>query len=53
MQNLYHDGGFALMGQSQSMLHLVVNNMTPENLRKAGFDEGVIERVMTKYNETK
>jgi enoyl-[acyl-carrier protein] reductase I len=53
MQNLYHDGGFALMGQSQSMLHLVVNNMTPENLRKAGFDEGVIERVMAKYNETK
>ena len=49
MQNLFHDGGFSLMGLSQAMLHLVANNMNDENLRKAGFDEDVITRI----NETK
>ncbi len=49
MQNLFHDGGFSLMGLSQPMLHLVANNMTDENLRTAGFDEDIIARI----NETK
>jgi enoyl-[acyl-carrier protein] reductase I len=51
MQNLFHDGGFSLMGQSQNMLHLVYNTMNEESLRKAGFDEATIARVMTKANE--
>jgi enoyl-[acyl-carrier protein] reductase I len=51
MQNLFHDGGFSLMGLSQNMLHLVHNTMNEENLRKAGFDEATIARVMKKANE--
>ena len=51
MQNLFHDGGFSLMGQSQNILHLVYNTMNEESLRKAGFDEATIARVMTKANE--
>ena len=48
MQNLFHDGGFALMGLSRQMLHLMHGAMTEENLRTAGFDEETIARLKDK-----
>jgi enoyl-[acyl-carrier protein] reductase I len=54
MQNLYHDGGFALMGLSQSMLHLmdaVLDNT--ELMRKSGFSDEQIDRIQIRRNENK
>jgi enoyl-[acyl-carrier protein] reductase I len=48
MQNLFHDGGFSMMGLSQPMLHLMNNTLDAEAMRKAGFSENVIERVLSK-----
>ncbi|MDP4237549.1 MAG: enoyl-ACP reductase, partial [Bacteroidota bacterium] len=46
MQNLFHDGGFSMMGMSQRMLHLVYDAIqNTENLRKAGYDEETIKRI--------
>jgi enoyl-[acyl-carrier protein] reductase I len=46
MQNLFHDGGFSMMGMSQKMLHLVYGAIQDdENLRKAGYDEETIKRL--------
>ncbi|MBS1903279.1 MAG: SDR family oxidoreductase [Bacteroidetes bacterium] len=54
MQNLYHDGGFALMGLSQSMLHLLDGTLDdPEKMRAAGFSAEQIERIQIKRNENK
>ncbi len=54
MQNLYHDGGFALMGLSQPMLHLVDGALEhPETMRAAGFTDEQIARIQSRRNESK
>ncbi len=51
MQNLFHDGGYSMMGMSTAMLHLIhAAAESEENLRKAGFSELMIER--TKQHKT-
>ena len=45
MQTLFHDGGYSSMGMMTPMLHLMHEAMIdPENMRKAGFAEELIER---------
>jgi enoyl-[acyl-carrier protein] reductase I len=51
MQNLYHDGGFSLVGMSKDMLHLFYHSLSEENMKQAGFDDQTINRVMSKKNE--
>jgi enoyl-[acyl-carrier protein] reductase I len=52
MQNLFHDGGYSSMGMTTPILHLVYNAMAePENMRKAGFAEELIERSRALYPE--
>jgi enoyl-[acyl-carrier protein] reductase I len=54
MQNLYHDGGFALMGLSQSMLHLMDAVLDDtELMRKSGFSDEQIDRIQIRRNENK
>ncbi|HYM20447.1 MAG TPA: enoyl-ACP reductase [Candidatus Kapabacteria bacterium] len=54
MQNLFHDGGFAMMGLSQNMLRLMDYAIDdPEVMRRSGFTEEQIERVQTLRNEHK
>ncbi len=46
MQNLFHDGGFANMGMTIPLLHLIDEAAkTEDGLRNAGFPEEVIERI--------
>ncbi len=51
MQNLFHDGGFSLMGLTQTMLHLLDAVMEPEAMQKAGFTAEQIERIMSRRNQ--
>jgi enoyl-[acyl-carrier protein] reductase I len=52
MQNLFHDGGYSSMGMTTPILHLVYNAMAdPENMKKAGFAEELIERSRKLYPE--
>lgn len=45
MQNLFHDGGYSMMGMMTPLLHLVHEAMADdERMRKAGFSEKLIER---------
>jgi len=44
MQNLFHDGGYSMMGMMTPLLHLIHGAMDEESLRKAGFSEKMIER---------
>ncbi len=51
MQNLFHDGGFAMMGLSQSMLRLMDSAMWDvETMKTAGFTDEQIERVHSRRN---
>lgn len=51
MQNLLHDGGFSMMGMTQPMLRLMTSDISEESLRKAGFEEVVIERTLAELKE--
>ncbi|HET9136436.1 MAG TPA: enoyl-ACP reductase [Candidatus Kapabacteria bacterium] len=54
MQNLYHDGGFALMGLSQSMLRLMDSVLDDvELMRKSGFSDEQIDRIQIRRTENK
>ena len=50
MQNLFHDGGYSMMGMTTPMLHLIHQAATSEEeLRRAGFSDHMIARAKKEH----